>query len=126
MGTLSSAAGLCASFQERLTSRGWIQTDMVIYFGASSITAVVSDHPDIGAVRTGTGQLSLTFPPAVAARIYQTEIYSPGLTVIDSVVTAKTATAGVATHKVLNPAGAATDPASGDILTLRLELLTEI
>lgn len=129
MGYLTSPAQLNPAFFRKTPVRGIVQTDIVCRFGTSSdgyLASYTSDHPDITAVRSGVGTINLTFPPCTSAVVSVREIYSPALTVIDGVITAKSITAGTATVKVLNASGSATDPASGDVITLRLDLGSEV
>lgn len=126
MGILGSPAQLNPAYFKKTPVRGMVQTNLYITFGASSIASQTSDHPDITATRTGAGTYNLTFPPSyLVAIIKAEEIYSPALTVLGFATTAKNVAAGTATVKVTNAAGAATDPATSDIITIGLELGSE-
>lgn len=121
MGTLTSSAGLNASYHERCTRSGWTRARNVITFGTNAIGSQDSDHPDIALTRTGTGTYTMTYPPCYEADIAVTDIVSAALTISGGVLTAKSATAGTASL-TLHKAGTAADPANGDIVTLTLRL----
>jgi hypothetical protein len=87
-------------------------------------TGAVSDHDgDNGIVlaRTGTGTYSVAYPACPKASIL-VNLVSPSKTVVTSVLTAKSSTAGTATLKTLAGTNAAadTDPASGDLIEVAI------
>jgi hypothetical protein len=89
--------------------------------GAATYTSGDSDHPDFSCTKNGTGTYDLTYPSGKRAWI-DVDLYSPSKTVVGSVITAKSASAGTATIKTLAGTNAAadTEPASGDKLYLRI------
>jgi hypothetical protein len=67
-----------------------------------------------------TGTYTIAGLPATILEHLDFSVYSPALTVIDIVVTARDTAAGTATIKTLNASGAATNMASGDYFTWKL------
>ena len=65
--------------------------------------------------RTGAGTYTFTFPKAVDA-VFNIQIESNAGTVIDVTLSTISASAGTGGMVTRNAAGAATDPASGDVL----------
>lgn len=94
--------------------------------GAASASTAVNgslgyDDPQLSCTKSATGTYALVFPKG--KRVFpQFTIYSPLLTAIAAVVTAKDATAGTMTFKTVDAAGAAVEPASGDELFIKLEV----
>jgi hypothetical protein len=82
------------------------------------------DDPAITVTRTSQGLYALTYPKGRRAFI-RIGLYSPLLTVVGSVVTALSASAGTASFTTLagSNAAAVTDPASGDVLYLDIEVV---
>ena len=80
-----------------------------------------SDDPGITISRTSAGLYALTYPKGKQAWI-TVDIISAALTVVGTVTTAKSATAGTASITTLagSNAAAATDPANGDKLMITI------
>jgi len=74
--------------------------------------------PGVTFTRTGAGTYTLVFPAAPGVGLIPYVAISAAGTVIDGTITAKSSTAGTATVVFRNAAGAATDPASGDVVGL--------
>jgi hypothetical protein len=74
--------------------------------------------PGVTFTRTGAGTYTLVYPPALGLSLVPFVAVSAAGTVIDGTITAKNAPAGTATVVFRNAAGAATDPANGDIVGL--------
>lgn len=96
--------------------------------GAASQAATVGkstgyDSNGFTCTKSNTGIYALVFPKCRRAFI-QVTLYSPSKTVVGCVLTALDATAGTATLKTLagSNAAAETEPASGDILFISLDL----
>jgi hypothetical protein len=96
--------------------------------GAASQAAAVGkstgyDSNGFTCTKNNTGIYTLVFPKCRRAFI-QVTLYSPAKTVVGCVLTALDATAGTATVKTLagSNAAAETEPASGDILFISLDL----
>ena len=119
--TLSSSAGLEASYQPRTVSAAWTYARDAVTYGASGAPTDAPDHPSIGTTRNSAGNYALKFPPCADFDL-DFCIISPALTVANVVMTALNPTAGTATIVVTNAAGAATDPANGDSIHLCLSL----
>jgi len=105
--------------------------EFVITGGAGAIGTTDADDVGITLARTGAGTYNGTFPACPAgstagiqgrARIIPYVAFSPALTVVDAVITARSVTAGTFTVKTLNAAGAATDGAAADIIGVKLIL----
>lgn len=79
--------------------------------------------PEVVMANTGAGTFSLTYAPCVGCTIQPFVELSAASTVVDAVLTAKSPTAGTATIAVKNAAGANTNPASGDLIGIRIEYL---
>lgn len=73
------------------------------------------DTLDFTVTRDSQGTYSITYPPCVKAWV-QVVAVSASPTIISTVCTARSATAGTATFETHNEAAAATDPANGDTL----------
>ena len=119
--TLSSSAGLEASYNPRTVSSGWSYVRNVITYGASGAPTNAADHPSISTTRNSAGNYALKYPPCADMDMEFTLI-SPSLTVANIVITALNTTAGTATIVITNAAGSATDPASDDVIHLCLSL----
>lgn len=74
--------------------------------------------PGVTFTRTGAGTYTLVYPAALGLTLLPYVAVSAAGTVIDGGLTAKSSTAGTATIVFRNAAGAATDPANGDIVGL--------
>jgi hypothetical protein len=86
--------------------------------GAAGVATVDSEHsdPKTTLARTGAGVYNATFPGAARGFVDPKIIRSAASTVFTAVVTALDIAAGTATIRFNNAAGAATDPANGDIV----------
>jgi hypothetical protein len=87
-----------------------------VAIGGTGAVGAITGCPGFSYTRTGTGAYTMVFPACVDALILPSFISAAGPTIFDITVTAMSATAGTATFQTRNAAGAATDPASGDIL----------
>lgn len=74
--------------------------------------------PGVTFTRTGAGTYTLVYPAALGCAVIPYVAVSAAGTVIDGGLTAKSAPNGTATVVFRNAAGAATDPANGDIVGL--------
>lgn len=95
----------------------------VVDVGGSGAPTINSDASDPGFTwtRTGAGVYNITFPACPRGDIIPKIIKTAAPTVFTAHVTALSVTAGTATIRFNNAAGAATDPASGDIIGAQLE-----
>lgn len=94
-----------------------------VTFGASGAIAsqtydALKSVPTFTYLTTGT--YTIAGLPADTLENICFSIYSPVLTVVNIVITARDLTAGTATIRILNAAGAAINPASGDYFTWKL------
>jgi hypothetical protein len=111
-----------------LTNALTAQTDLVIDIVEINIGATgavgtqVVGCAGVTFTRTGAGTYTLVYPAAVAGALIPYVAKSAAPTVFDCSVTARNVTAGTATIVFANAAGAATDPANGDIVGLLLIL----
>lgn len=83
--------------------------------GAPTVNSNQSD-PEIGWTRTGAGVYDVTFPPCPRGIFDPKIVRTAAPTVFTVHVTARNMPAGTATVRFNNAAGAATDPANGDIV----------
>ena len=97
-------------------NKNWIFGMVSLPIGATGAPGTTTGLPGFTFTRSTNGTYTVVCPSGVDAVIFPFVRLSAALTVIDCVVTAQSATAGTFTVKSLNAAGAATDPASGDIL----------
>lgn len=89
---------------------------------AGAVGAIVKDDPGITVAKAGgTGTYDITFPAAPAGRLIASLTSAAG-TVSQYSIAAFSATAGTAQVITRAPAGTATNPASGDVLSLVLVL----
>lgn len=72
--------------------------------------------PGVTFTRTGAGTYTLVYPASLGMALIPYVAVSAAGTVIDGTITAKSSTAGTATVVYRNAAGAATDPANGDVV----------
>lgn len=95
----------------------------VVNVGAAGAPTPDSDASDPGFTwaRTGAGVYNVTFPACPRGDIIPKIVRSAASTVFTAVVTALDVRAGTATIRFNNAAGAATDPANGDIIGCQLE-----
>lgn len=105
-------AGFTGFAREQISGR--------ITIGAVGAVASTSNLPDVTANRTGAGTYALVF--AIPAPDWElgTGIKSAAGTIASAQFTAENATAGTATLVTRNAAGAATDPAVGDVLFIHV------
>lgn len=86
--------------------------------GAGAVGPLVSDDPGITiAKNAGAGTYDITFPKAIAAKIYA-QLLSPAGTVKIAQLSALNAAAGTAQLVCSAPGGAATNPAAADEIHL--------
>lgn len=98
----------------------------IITIGAAgAVSSIVADDPAFTAANAGAGLFSLTFPKCVRAYITAL-LVSPASTVKQVYLTALNASAGTATLGTSSGAGAATNPASGDLILLSYDLDTTV
>lgn len=121
--TLSSSAGLDASYHDRSTKPGWSWARNVVTIGTSgAIGSQDTDHPDISlAYASSTGIYTGKFPPCADADLY-VELRSPLATVTQRVITAIDTTAGTFGISFYGPTGSLANPASGDVVRLTFRL----
>lgn len=119
---LSSSAGMEASYHDRSTKAGWTWARDVVTFGSTAIASQDADHPDIAFTRSDVGTFTVTYPYCYEADIYVSNLKSAAITVLGAAITAQSATAGTATIKTFDAAGAAADPATGDIITFTFRM----
>jgi len=79
------------------------------------------DAPDFTVARASAGTYTLGYPTGKDAQI-DVSIVSAAGTVVTAQLTAQDATAGSATLVTRAFGGAATDPASGDVLRIRISV----
>lgn len=121
--TLSSSAGLEASYHDRSTKPGWSWARNVVTIGAAgAIASQDQDHPDLSlAYASSTGKYTGKFPPCADADI-MFELRSPLATITQRVVTAIDTTAGTFAVSFYGPTGSLADPASGDVIRITFRL----
>jgi hypothetical protein len=93
----------------------WMSIANIAGGGAPTVDSDQSD-PGTTWARTGAGVYNVTFPPALRGKVHPEILKTAAPTVFTAHVTALSVTAGTATIRFNNAAGAATDPASGDIV----------
>jgi hypothetical protein len=96
-----------------------IVTSSVAIGAAGAVDSTIAGYrvaPGVTMTNTGAGTFSLVYPIAPNATILVFVESSAAGTVIDATLTAKSATAGTASITTRNAAGAATNPASGDLI----------
>lgn len=113
----------------RTATRGHSRARCKFVFGASgAVSTTTSETPDpaFTLTKSETGVYTLKYPPCAAVDL-TFMLYSPLLTVWQAVVTAISPTAGTATIEFLGGSTdvAATEPASGDYVSLELDARTE-
>ncbi len=72
--------------------------------------------PGVTYTRSSAGVYTIVYPAALGMALIPYIAKSAAPTVFDAMITAKNQTAGTATVTYTNAAGAATDPANGDII----------
>ena len=88
---------------------------------AGAVGALVADDPGFTCAKNaGAGTYDLTFPKAIAAKLF-CQVVSAGTVKIVNTV-AINAAAGTAQIVTSAPGGAATNPANGDVLHIMLKL----
>jgi hypothetical protein len=85
--------------------------------GASGAVGAIVGDPGISLVKADTGVYTLTYPPALRVKLFPSIKVSAATTVTEIIGTACDATAGTATLQT-SKAGTATEPASGNILSV--------
>lgn len=94
-------------------------TSSVAIGAAGAVDSTIAGYrvaPGVTLTRTGAGTYSVVYPACPNAVLLAFIELSAAGTVIDAGLTAKSQTAGTATLVTRNAAGAATDPASGDLI----------
>jgi hypothetical protein len=115
-------------YNDRTAGRGEVTCRATYTAGAAgAITGTNAPDPAFSCTKSGTtGQYDLTFPKCVDIEL-QCNLYSPALTVSDVVITtAINPGAGTASIKLITPTGTAAYMASGDILYVRHNAITEV
>lgn len=116
---MATNLGNIAAFPAKATCIDTVISRASIVVGAAGAVAVVVGDMGISAVNAGAGTFTVTFPSMPGTRqSILLQLQSAALTVVDAVITALDTGAGTATVKTLNAAGAATNPASGDIVVI--------
>ena len=104
----------------RSTERELTQVTSSVAIGAAgAVDSTIAGYrvaPNVVMANTGAGTFSLTYPACPNATILAFVELSAAATVVDAGLTAKNPGAGTATVKTYNAAGAATNPASGDLI----------
>src|SRR6476659_283400 len=96
-----------------------MMTASVAIGAAGAVDSTIAGYRVPGGItvaNTGAGTFSLVYPVAPNATILVWVEQSAAGTVIDAGLTAKSPTAGTAAITTRNAAGAATNPASGDLI----------
>lgn len=120
---MTEYAGATARFTQQNIARESIRAIVKVTIGGTgAVSATSAPDPAFTVTRSTTGTYTLTYPKCVACTILH-GLYSPAGTVVTAYTTAKSATAGTATIVTSTVVGA-TDPASGDVLTLVFEMET--
>jgi hypothetical protein len=110
-----------AGFSKGKACSEWVEMFVKIPIGGTGAVGTLVKDSEIDVVRDSAGQYTLTYPkgqdcvPVIAT-------VSAAATIITCAPTAMDATAGTLTVVCRNAAGAATDPASGDILRIVLKV----
>lgn len=120
---MTDKAGDLAGYPVRAARRNVKHCSIKITIGASgAVSSTESDDPACTAAKNaGTGTYDLTFPKALDARA-DVEILSAAGTVSQWYLAAKSATAGTAQLITRAGGGSATNPASGDVISIRFTL----
>lgn len=112
-----SATDTRASFAKGKTCSEWVEMYVSVTIGATgAVGATVIDAP-ITVTRASAGTYTLTYPYGYDA-VVSPQVVSPASTINGANCTAVSGSAGTATVVTRNAAGAATDPANGDILQI--------
>ncbi|MEI9950806.1 MAG: hypothetical protein WDO74_17955 [Pseudomonadota bacterium] len=121
----TNAGEIANTYPLKSGRRDRIQLHADIPIGGSGVVGtVVVDDPAITAAHGTAGQYTFTYPKAPSGRVLSIVLQSPASTVKTAWVTAFSPTAGTGTIVIGNGGGTATDPASGDVVYLTLELET--
>ena len=108
------------------SASSYIDFHAVVNIGATGApTVAYKDAPCTSVTRTGTGAYTLTFPKGKYGIVAVT-LVSPAGTVRNAylLTVGMSGATGVSTITTVNAAGAATDPASGDVMYLEFKVLT--
>lgn len=96
-----------------------LMTASVAIGAAGAVDSTIAGYrvpTDLVVTNAGAGLFTVVFPPSPNAVFTVGIEVSAAGTVIDAGATAKSATAGTASFTTRNAAGAATNPASGDLI----------
>lgn len=104
-------------YPARSLGRDAVLWSATVTLGSAAIASQDVPDPGITFTRSSAGVYAVTFPACKKIRLFGS-VLSAALTVVGVVVTALDATAGTATITVVNGAGAATDPATGNKVSL--------
>jgi hypothetical protein len=120
---MTTALQDCPTFEDFALSphvrRWYIQVLMTAGGATSTITTNLPTLPAVA--NSASSVFAVTnLPPCPGTPRYNIQIYSPGATVTEAIVTAYSATNGTLSYRT-SKAGTATDPASGDIIWLYFE-----
>jgi len=120
---MTAVAGDIPDYEALSAKRDRVMLSATQAIGAAgAVGALTSDDPGITiAKNAGAGTYDITFPKAVAAKIYSQLLSAAGTVKITSLA-ALNAAAGTAQLVTSAPGGAATNPANGDELHLLLLL----
>lgn len=88
-----------------------------INIGGSGAVTTLDNLPGWTAVKNATGVYDVTFPSCTDAHCVP-NVKSAARTVVKAYQKAQSASAGTMQIETTNPAGAATDPASGDFIVI--------
>jgi len=88
--------------------------------GAPTLSSALSD-PGISIVRDSAGTYTVTFPAVPARAFPSIAVVSATPTIISTAITVFSPSTGTLTFETHNEAAAATDPASGDDILIRIE-----
>lgn len=124
---MSTSAGEVNQYPTRSGHRDRVELEHVIPIGAAGAVAASSgailasqDDPNMSAVHGAAGVYALTFPPAAdGGGQLDGTIVSPAGTVRGFFTTAFLPNSGTASITCVNAAGAATDPANGDVIRVQ-------
>jgi hypothetical protein len=110
MGMRVTKQGFTGFVREQISGR--------ITIGAVGVVASTANLPDIAIARTGAGTYSVVFAIPAPDWEFYPGIKSAAGTIATAGLTAESPTLGTATLVTRNAAGAATDPANGDVIFL--------
>jgi hypothetical protein len=125
---MATVIGQSAQYPLRASRKEKVMMTARVVIGAAGAVGTTSeyDDPGLSVVLNGAGTYDVTMPKCPGQVRVKLQVYSPLLTVVNAVVTAKDFAAGTMTFKTIAATSSsdttpvATNPASGDEVWLQL------